>query len=220
NPRRPAALGRPGSRPSPWGFILIALRAQRGRLSGFSPEGVLIKPRPDGFEGGASRRRALPCRVQLSSRGQGAIDGVRRVAVDLGPVLFAEGDLDEHPHAAFEAVAQLDAVPVAVEPEQPGARVGQADPLACHRQRRQPWTVVLDLELEYAPHAARADTEMAAAFGGESVADGILDQGLQEQVGDLSLPGLGRHVEADLEPGAEADLLQLQVGAEEVEFFL
>ena len=114
----------------------------------------------------------------------------------------------------------LDLQRVAVAERRSQARVDvrESDPAAdAGEQRRDalgldPAAVVRDPQLHVAARDARLDRDPATVTAAlDAVTDRVLDQRLDRERGDDRRPGLGRDVEADVKPVAEAGLLEAQV---------
>src|SRR3954453_554578 len=114
--------------------------------------------------------------------------------------------------AAASAVFELHPRRLAVELAQAGPRVRQADPLRSGASGRQAGPVVLDPDLQEVPHPRGVDPQPARRGAApDPMADRVLHDRLQSQMGDGGVEDLGPGV--DLHPQAvlEADLLDREI---------
>src|SRR5438045_3813987 len=110
---------------------------------------------------------------------------------------------------------------VAIQRLKAGAGVGQSDTLAFFSVRTKAFTIVLNFESECVALPLSAQLDLARArMRLDPMANRIFDQRLHDQIRDLGFKSLRRNLNLDLQPGAETDLLDLQVTLEEIQLAL
>ena len=86
---------------------------------------------------------------------------------------------------------------------------------------RQPVAAVADLDRQLRSRArARMTIQPGRACGRDAVADGVLDERLQQQVRHQRVERLGIDLDRDAQPAAEPRLLDLEVLLQDVELVL
>jgi len=114
--------------------------------------------------------------------------------------------------AAFGLVEHFETLVVAVEFAEAGAAVGGADAFAGETAGGHAGAVVDDGEDEVVVFAGGADGDEAAAdVGFDAVADGVFDERLEDEIGDLGVERGGVDFHADIEAIAETDLFNAEV---------
>ena len=99
--------------------------------------------------------------------------------------------------------AQREGVPVSVQVREPLARARQAD--AFFVAGAQSAAVVLDVAAEHVAVAPHRNGDRALAEVAEAMAERVLDQRLEEEVGHARVARLGFDVDGDAQPVAEAE---------------
>src|SRR5690606_1746823 len=131
---------------------------------------------------------------------------------------------DAHDGPATGRVDGLESVIFAVQLLQPRSPVGQADARAVAGERMigaKAGAGIAHLEKEPAVRGECTDLDEAGARPlRDAVADGVLDERLEQQRWDLRIERLRRRIDRHLEPVAEADLLDLEVRLQEGEVLL
>src|SRR5829696_2177641 len=123
-----------------------------------------------------------------------------------------ERDLDAHGEAAGRGAPCLEAMVGAVERQQSRARVPETDAVAVFRSRIFADTVVDDTELETVVVSRRCHDDVAGRRAGrDAVADGVLDERLQHEIGYERVTRVRVDSKAHREPVLEPDLLNLDV---------
>ena len=188
------------------GLVVDDERAQRGAVTGGCGHGRSV--RRDG-RGSAGRNRSASgarAALQLPLGGVDARGVLRHPEADLGA--GADGRLDDQ------------TVVVAVDLAQPGVDVGQAHRLGLGRRRRAPGGRPRDRTRSRCPPprsrldalVGGGDRDLArAGHPLQAVAHGVLDQGLDGEVGHRDRQHLGRDQQRDDEPVAEPGLLEDEV---------
>lgn len=125
---------------------------------------------------------------------------------------MGQGEGEADVEAAFGLVEHFETLGVAVEFAEAGAAVGGADAFAGEAAGRHASAVVDDGEDEVLVFAGRADgDETAADVRFDAVADGVLDERLEDEVGDLGVEGRGVDFHADIEAIAKTNLFNAEV---------
>jgi hypothetical protein len=130
-----------------------------------------------------------------------------------------KGEFDADGAPAFVRLFEGEAVVVAVETLEAGPGIGESDVRARIGGERRTGSVVGDAKQEVPADAAGLDAKRSAVLSRhDAVLDGILDEGLQQERRYTGREGRRFDIFVDGETVAEADLLDLQVAAGEVEF--
>src|SRR5690606_12446845 len=163
------------------------------------------------------RRRASGSSSTTSTR-SGWASGIGGGAEVVGDV---ERERDRSAGAATGRGSEGERGGGSVERVEAGARVAEADALrrALGGLVRQAGAVVLHVEHEAGARSARADGEAAGAVldAADAVLDGVLDERLEDQVRHERVERAGLDLLGHVERALEADALDVQVVAEEVE---
>src|SRR6516165_6072533 len=128
--------------------------------------------------------------------------------------------LIRQPHAADEIVGAGVDVESAAPAEMvldPRARVGECDTVSARTALALARTRIADLDADLAAGTHAADRDRAAGHLLDAVVDRVLDQRLQHQPGHRQLPGQRGDIELDVQPLAEAQLLDVEVITHEFE---
>src|SRR5260221_1383727 len=172
-----------------------------------------------------TRRRASRSSSTISARiAPPSSTGSTRGLITRG-VHGMEWHFQRDDRSAFPSIAQLQNVVLAVQPRQPRSRIRQTDPfpvpIPVFTVRRETRPIVSNLYTQSAavpfarnPNAPRLD------FYGDSVPDGILHNGLQDQVGYMRRQSGRRDFEIHRKPVLETGQLDVQVAAQELQLLL
>src|SRR5258708_1850367 len=166
-----------------------------------------------------TRRRASRSSSTISARiAPPSSTGSTRGLIS-GCVHGMEWHFQRNDRSAFPSIAQLQNMILAVQPRQPRPRIGQADPV--FSVRRETRSIVSNLYTQSAavPFARNPDAPRLD-FYSDSMPDGILHNGLQDQVGHMRRQRGGRDFEIYREPVLETGQLDVQVAAQKLQLLL
>src|SRR6185503_15615099 len=109
---------------------------------------------------------------------------------------------------------------VAIELFEPRARVGQPHAILCRiGVSVQARASIAHCNAERVVLAMGADNDLAwRRVRSNAMADGVFDEWLKQQRGDLSIEHLWREIDAHLKPRPKSDLLDFEITADELDF--
>src|SRR5262245_41675234 len=118
-------------------------------------------------------------------------------------LMVVEGNRDGDGEPTFRTVAQLETVTVAVQLSQTLARVAEPD-AGLHRSFTQPGSIVGNSQHQIAGAAHRTYVDAARrGTAGDSVPDGVLHNGLEQQTRHACAESRGLHFDIDGQSIAE-----------------
>jgi hypothetical protein len=109
-------------------------------------------------------------------------------------------------------------VGVAVKRFQPCSRVGETDPFSGRAVASQAIAIVLDLQREFVPLAMGPQFDLASArVRLDSMADGVFDKWLHDQVWNLGLESFERSIDLHVQTVSETDLLDVEITLQKIQ---